>query len=744
MKNIKKLLGTMALVAMSSVSQAQFTTNLFPNGDFANGGPTADWVEVSGGGTFGYGYPDSGGNPGNYGVITNVSGGWAIWVGGDATPLPLESLGLVPGTTYTFLQDMITLAGTNTGGLKVESWGPSGQILPNSGDMRPPTWTTNGWATYTFNYTIQPGATGIKVVPLWGVNSTVGYDNFRVRVPLTLPFTAQITSPTNGATVFSNFIITATASLLPGAVTNVEFYRGNTLLGSDDTLPYNLYVTDSALGAAALTVVARADTGASVTSSVVNVTVSATPIVNSFNVNPSAAWVGFMNVFQTPQNFNGFVFGQPWGVTDLSAAFSGSGASSVLTLKPAPLNDTNPFWYDYSVEPLLSNPTSMPGAVGFKEMEANMYVEVPAGAVNGNLVTFSGNCVTNTLDITLNPTNVNGIGNGWTNYAFVKELAGDTIVNASYVTLSNGLPFSVNLQTTPDPTMKVQYGFVTRGPNVWPTDVNNYGVVQVASAAAPSTNVIVDSAANWLGYMNVFANPQGGGGYIFGSPWGTADLKAAFDSSGLVLSPNTIGDVSPEWYSPSGQPGAVGIRTMEANFYQEFTGPLAGRTVTFSGTVLANTLVSASNTNALGNGWTAVAFVKDFAPDYSSFNLATVPLTPGAFSVSLFTENNPARHVQFGFQVVGPNVWATDVAPFGNIVIGNAGIAPTTIIPSRNGANINLTFASQVGKTYTVQYKNALTDGTWFTLTTTNGTGVNAVVTDPTSGSQRFYRLSIQ
>jgi hypothetical protein len=744
MKNIKKLLGTMALVAMSSVSQAQFTTNLFPNGDFINGGPTLDWVEVSGGGTFGYGYPDSGGNPGNYGVITNVSGGWAIWVGGDATPLPLESLGLVPGQTYTFLQDMITLAGTNTGGVKIESWGPGGQIFPNSGDMRPATWTTNGWATYAFTYTIQPGATGIKVVPLWGVNSTVGYDNFRVRVPLTLPFTAQITSPTNGATVFSNFIITATASLLPGAVTNVEFYRGNTLLGSDDTLPYNIYVTDSALGAAALTVVARADTGASATSSVVNVTVSATPIVNSFNVNPSAAWVGFMNVFQTPQNFNGFVFGQPWGVADLSAAFSGSGASSVLTLKPAPLNDTNPFWYDYSVEPLLSNPTSMPGAVGFKEMEANMYVEVPAGAVNGNLVTFSGNCVTNTLDITLNPTNVNGIGNGWTNYAFVKELAGDTIVNASYVTLSNGLPFSVNLQTTPDPTMKVQYGFVTRGPNVWPTDVNNYGVVQVASAAAPSTNVIVDSAANWLGYMNVFANPQGGGGYIFGSPWGTADLKAAFDSSGLVLSPNTIGDVSPEWYSPSGQPGAVGIRTMEANFYQEFTGPLAGRTVTFSGTVLANTLVSASNTNALGNGWTAVAFVKDFAPDYSSFNLATVPLTPGAFSVSLFTENNPARHVQFGFQVVGPNVWATDVAPFGNIVIGNAGIAPTTIIPSRNGANINLTFASQVGKTYTVQYKNALTDGTWFTLTTTNGTGANAVVTDPTSGSQRFYRLSIQ
>lgn len=744
MKNIKKLLGTAALVAMASVSQAQFVTNLFPNGDFVNGGPTPDWIEVSGGGTFGFGYPASGGNPGNYGVITNVSGGWGIWVGGNTTPIPLASLGLVAGQTYTFLQDMITLAGTNTGGVKIESWAGS-EITPNSGDMRPVSWTTNGWATYAFTYTIRPGATGIKVVPLWGVNSTVGYDNFRVRVPLTLPFTAQITSPTNGATVFTNFVINATASLLPGSVTNVNFYRGNTLLGSDDTLPYSLSVNGAAVGAAALKVVAQADTGASLTSSVVNVTVSSTVVTSTFGVDPAASWVGFMNVFQTPQNGNGPVFSSGWGVGDLVAQFSGSGPSTLLTLKPAPLNDTNSFWYDYTVEPLLSNPGNLSGAVGFKEMEANFYVQVPDGSVSGNIVKFTGICKTNTLDFSLNPSKTNGIGNGWTNYAFVKELAADYSTNkTTFVALTNGLPFTASLQTSPDPTLHIQYGFVTRGPNVWPTDVNNYGNIQIQSTAAASTNVIVDSTAAWVGYMNVFTNQQGGGGFAFGSPWGTADLKAVFNGTGLVLSPNTIGDVSPEWYSPSGGPGAVGVRTMDANFYQEFNGPLAGKSVTFSGTVLSNTLVSASKTNALGNGWTAVAFIKDFAPDYSSFTSSTVPLTPGAFSVNLFTGSDPARHVQYGFTVTGPNVWITDVAPFGNIVIGNAGINPTTIIPSRNGANINLTFASQLGKTYTVQFKNALTNGNWNTLTATNGTGANAVVVDPASGSQRYYRLSIQ
>lgn len=743
MKNIKKLLGTLALAAMSSIAQAQYTTNLFPNGDFVNGGPTSDWIEVSGGGTFGFGYPTSGGNPGNYGVITNVSGGWGIWVGGDVTPLPLSSLGLIAGTSYTFLQDMITVAGTNTGGVKIESWGPSG-IIGNSGDMRPLTWSTNGWTTYTFNYTIAFGSTGIKVVPLWGVNSTVGFDNLGVRVLTSQPLIASITNPTNGATVNTNFTIIASASVIPGTVTNVTFYRGVSVLGSDDTAPFSLNVVGASTGAAALKVVAQADTGASVTSSVVNVTVSAGVVVTEFDVNPTASWVGYMNVFNTPQNFNGFVFGSGWGVNDLVAQFTGSGSSALLTLKPAPLNDTNSFWYDYTVEPLLSNPSNLSGAVGFKEMESNFYVQLPDGSVSGNLVKFTGFCKTNTLDFSLNPSKTNGIGNGWTNYAFVKELAADYSTNkTTFVTLTSGAPFSVSLQTTPDPTLHVQYGFVTRGPNVWPTDVNNYGNVQIQSIAANSTNVYVNSAASWLGFMNVFAKPQDGGGYVFGSGWGTADLNAVFNGSGLVLSPNTIGDPNPFWYTPSGGPGSVGNKTMDASMYVEI-GSLPGRNLVFSGTVLSNTLVSASNTNALGNGWTAVAFVKDFAPDYSSFNQSTVPLTPGAFSVSLFTANDPARHVQYGFQTVGPNVWSTDAASFGNVVIGNVGTFPTTITPSRNGVNINLTFASQLGKTYTVQYKNSLTNGAWNTLTTTNGTGANAVVVDPTSGTQRYYRLSIQ
>ena len=98
---------------------------------------------------------------------------------------------------------------------------------------------------------------------------------------------------------------------------------------------------------------------------------------------------------------------------------------------------------------------------------------------------------------------------------------------------------------------------------------------------------------------------------------------------------------------------------MDANFYQESTGPLAGTTVTFTGLVLGNTLATGP-VDALGHGWTSVAFVKDFAPDYSSFVSSTVALPPGVFSVSLATIADPLRHVQFGFETIGPDVWAGD------------------------------------------------------------------------------------
>lgn len=183
------------------------------------------------------------------------------------------------------------------------------------------------------------------------------------------------------------------------------------------------------------------------------------------------------------------------------------------------------------------------------------------------------------------------------------------------------------------------------------------------------TTITVDPGAAWVGFMNVFELPSNGGGYVFGSSWGTADLVATFSGPVLTLAPNTIGDPSSFWYTPSGGPGATGNKTMDASMYVESNGPLSGQTVTFTGNVLANTLVSP---------YTSVAFIKDFAPDFSSSVTVTVPLTAGVFSISLSTNPGAGRHVQYGFETIGPDVWVTDVATKGSVQI-TAVPEPSTI-----------------------------------------------------------------
>jgi hypothetical protein len=191
-------------------------------------------------------------------------------------------------------------------------------------------------------------------------------------------------------------------------------------------------------------------------------------------------------------------------------------------------------------------------------------------------------------------------------------------------------------------------------------------VALVGCSAAQAATVGVDNSGGggitrpWLGFMNVF---DLGGGYQFSSGWGVGDLNASFNdgASTLTLSPNTIGDPNPYWYQGGGGPGAPGNKIMEANLYQEDnTNVYSGTTLTFAGFVQSNTFTSAH---------VAKIFVRDFAPDYSSFNENTIPMVPGAFSVSLNTLPGPGRHVQWGFQVKGVNVWVTDTAPFGNAVI---------------------------------------------------------------------------
>jgi PEP-CTERM motif-containing protein len=186
--------------------------------------------------------------------------------------------------------------------------------------------------------------------------------------------------------------------------------------------------------------------------------------------------------------------------------------------------------------------------------------------------------------------------------------------------------------------------------------------LMTASANAAVTVDVQPSAAPWIGYMNVFNLPIDGGAFQFGGSWGVPDLVTTFnDGAGtMTLSPNTIGDPDPYWYIGGGAPGNPGNKIMEAATYIE-NDLLAGEDITFEGTVLSNSYTAAHE---------AFIFIRDFAPDFSSFNETSIPATVGAFSINLVTDPAPGRHIQYGFVSRGENVWAGDEGPFGSVVIG--------------------------------------------------------------------------
>lgn len=153
-----------------------------------------------------------------------------------------------------------------------------------------------------------------------------------------------------------------------------------------------------------------------------------------------------------------------------------------------------------------------------------------------------------------------------------------------------------------------------------------------------------DPGAAWNGWMNVFETPANGGGYLWGSPWGAADLRAGFDGAGVLsLAPNTncYNPADSYWVNPDGS----GNKDMEANFYQEWGG-LAGQMVTFNYTVGTNTLLA---------GYAAQAFIKVLNPDagWATINMVVADLIPGSGTVSLTVDTIANPITQVGFMLRG-------------------------------------------------------------------------------------------
>ena len=72
-------------------------------------------------------------------------------------------------------------------------------------------------------------------------------------------------------------------------------------------------------------------------------------------------------------------------------------------------------------------------------------------------------------------------------------------------------------------------------------------------------------------------------------------------------------------------------------------------------------------------------------------------------------------------------------------------VPPLTITATRAAGSVNLSFPTQTGFGYQVQYKNDLSDAIWQNLgSLIPGDGTVKIVNDPVSAAKHFYRVQVQ
>jgi hypothetical protein len=183
-------------------------------------------------------------------------------------------------------------------------------------------------ATYTPAAPIAAGST--FYIRWYDINENGLADNYLAIDDLTVtpdstlqPLTVGITSPANNATLGTYFAINAAVTGGNGAVTNVYFYDGSTLLGNDDTSPYSFTWNPAAPGGHALTAVAWDNTGMSATSVAVNVTVSAQQVQYVIVISVDGLGGTYLNKL-----FNGTATGGPYAIPNFTR-LKNEGASTL-------------------------------------------------------------------------------------------------------------------------------------------------------------------------------------------------------------------------------------------------------------------------------------------------------------------------------------------------------------------------------------------------------------------------------
>jgi hypothetical protein len=438
--------------------------------------------------------------------------------------------------------------------------------------------------------------------------------------------------------------------------------------------------------------------------------VVAVPVGVNVVTDPNKFWAGFMNWSPVdPLSGYGGTGGNAWGTADLQAFFSTNGLYMLPNTNV--WNDTNPYWV---------NTTDGTGA---NLMDANFYVTDDT-LVNTNVI-FTGYCVSNSL------------ATGYTSQAFIKIFNSDYSVFLGAVYSGNLVPgqsFDINLNTTG--AAHVQYGFLTDGPDANPTNQASLGMAIVT----PATPVLPPPVLLWP--TNNAPIPT----------WPSATVIAMYDSSGTYPNSPGIG-----WYATWGSAASQGDYTITNTgasvkkysglqyagmefygnpinvssgfdtFHIDVWTPNANQLGVKLVSLTAGTQDPQVNvSNITSNHWVGINI------PLSAFTAIRSDWDPSNLQQMLLVDNSTA-----GSGVQGGTFYVD------NIYFYNSTAGVPVVSTSFTSGHIQISFTTQNGSTYDVQYKTNLTDAVWQTLTSMSGNGSVQMATDPANQAHRFYRLYV-
>lgn len=199
---------------------------------------------------------------------------------------------------------------------------------------------------------------------------------------------------------------------------------------------------------------------------------------NTVTVDGSAEFLGFANVFETPANGGGFVFGSPWAVEDIKSVIDVSG--NTVTLFPNfntyGDNPTDPFWVDQST------------GEGNKVFEGNTFNENNTDLVGSPLI-FQAEVQSFTLDP------------AYEVKAFIKVFNADfSVLKEESVVLTETGNFTITYTNVEPEDTTIQYGFAVTGINANPDDEPTLGNVVVGPFNLSTSDFDVNSVV-------VYPNP---------------------------------------------------------------------------------------------------------------------------------------------------------------------------------------------------------------------------------------------